>query len=686
MSVRRFLTIALIAAGVLPILVFGLAFQSVLRRHIMDDARSLSQSMLRTIGAVTGSSLLDGTRRDLPALLLLVERSPSIPNSAENELLKAFRLPHTEYSFLAFLDSMNRIEASSSPNAEGVLGSTYRLHAPLTPGSVSFSDPFSSPLTGVVVVEAAYSNGHRTILAFLDLGETSSKLLLVAQSPSDRLGVVDGEGRYLACSDPSRAQSLERVDSSCLVSVSARVKSEGVEYYALSKPVPGSAWRLLYLRSATEADAPMRAFLNSILALVAIALVGTAVISIFAWRTISTPLTSLVSRINLIAEGRYAERVEGRFSSEFMEIGRAFNAMADSIEKRDQELIRSEERYRLIFFRNRVPTLVLEPENGAIRDANDAALAYYGYGKERILGLSISDIDEAPNSVLEADILAAAEGGEGRFLSRHKLASGEIRDVELYASPVELAGKADLYCVVFDVTQRRIAEERMAKALEEKTLLLREVYHRVKNNLQIISSLLNLQAGGLGDEASLKTLQAAQDRVFAMSLAHELVYQMADLASIEVVDYAERLVTNLQLVYGAPEGSVEAIFMPMQLELERAIPFGLAFNELVSNAFKYAAPSPSAPVRIALEINDAGARPQALVSVEDSGPGLPEEVKSAGQKPGSLGLSLIMALAQQLGGEASWSSGAGGGGTRALLRFPLSEEKAPGWAGRGAVV
>lgn len=685
MSVRRFLTIALIAAGVLPLLVFGFAFRSILRGHILDDAGSLSQSMLRTIGAVAGSSLLDGTRRDLPALLLLMERSRPVSSSAESELLKAFRLPHTEYSFLAFLDSMDRIEASSSP-VKALLGSTYRLHAALTPGLVSFSDPFPSPLSGAVVVEAAYSNGQRTIFALLDLVEISSKLVLVAQSPSDRLGVVDGAGRYLACSDPSRAQGLERVDASCLVSSLTRVKSGGVEYYAVSKPLPGSAWRLLYLRSAKEADAPMTAFLDSVMALMAIVLVGMFVLSIFTWKNISTPLSALVSRIDLIAEGRYAERVEGRFSSEFMEIGRAFNEMADSIEKRDRELFRSEERYRLIFYRNRVPTLVFEPETGAIRDANDAALAYYGYARERILGLSIRDIGEAPNNFLEAKILAVLEGGEDRFLARHKLASGEIRDVELYVSPVALAGKADLYCAVFDVTQRRIAEERMVKALEEKTLLLREVYHRVKNNLQIISSLLNLQAGGLGDEASLKTLQAAQDRVFAMSLAHELVYQMADLGSIEVADYAERLVTNLQLVYGAPEGSVEASFMPMKLELERAIPFGLAFNELVSNAFKYASPSPSAPVRIALEIKDIGARPQALVSVEDSGPGLPEEVQSAGHKAGSLGLSLIMALAQQLGGEASWSSGVGGNGTRALLRFPLSEEKAPDWAGRGAAV
>jgi PAS domain S-box-containing protein len=480
--------------------------------------------------------------------------------------------------------------------------------------------------------------------------------------------VVDGEGRYLACSDPSRAQGLESVDPSCLVPGPKRVRSEGSEYYAASKPVAGTSWRLLYLRAASEADAPMTAFLGSLVAFVIAALACTIAASVLMWKNIATPLSALVSRIDLIAAGRYSERVEGQFSREFVEIGKAFNAMADSIEKRDRELLRSEERYRLLFFRNSVPTLVINPENSVICDANDAALAYYGYSREELTSLVASDIDESPS---EPVLAAAVSGAANRFLLRHRLRSGEVRDVELYASSVEIDGLVRLYCVIFDVTQRRIAEERMVKALEERTLLLREVYHRVKNNLQIISSLLNLQAETVADPEALRTLRTAQERVYAMSLAHELVYQMDDFASMNLASYIERVLGNLLAAYGLPEKAASIRLCPMKLELDRAVPFGLALNELVTNAFKYAGPSVSKPIAIRLEFVDDGGVKTALFSVEDQGPGIPSKIAAAGEKQGSLGLSLITALAKQLGGSALWLSRAEGPGTRAILRFPV---------------
>jgi hypothetical protein len=114
------------------------------------------------------------------------------------------------------LDASGRIEASTS--SRGIIGSYYALHAPPVPGSVSFSKPFLSELSGAVVVEAAYSNGHKTVVALLDLGEISSKLVLI--------------------------------------------------YYAGSRPVAGRDWRLLYLLDAETADAPMTAFMRSIVILV----------------------------------------------------------------------------------------------------------------------------------------------------------------------------------------------------------------------------------------------------------------------------------------------------------------------------------------------------------------------------------------------------------------------------------
>jgi PAS domain S-box-containing protein len=641
-------------------LIFGIAFQIVLGSHIRDDIRSLSLSMLRTLTAQAGSSLLDGTRKDLPSLLILAELSPD----RERELLRSFAIPHAEYLLLAFLDSSGRFE-SVYPSGKGYPGRVYVRRTSLRAGDVAFSDPFRSELTGSVVVEAAYSNGRRTVLALLDLGEISSRLVLIARSPADRLGVVDGGGRYLACSEPSRAQRLEKVDPSFLVGGPARIRSEGKEYYASSSPLPGTDWRALYLRYAPEADAPMVAFIGAIAFLVVTALLVTASVSIYAWRNISSPLGLLMARIDLIAEGRYGERVRGEFSPEFMEIGRAFNAMADSIETRDRELLRSEERYRLLFYKNRVPALIVEPGSGRIRDANAASLAYYGYSKEEIEGLRLSDLDLTPPERLKSELLSAETGGGGRILSRHRLSSGELRDVELYSSPVDLRDRADLYCVVFDVTQRRMAEEKMAEALEERTVLLREVYHRVKNNLQIISSLLNLQAEGAAEEARPNPLRVAQDRVYAMALAHELVYQVPDLASVEAADYAERLLSNLRMVYGVPEGAVLVDMLPMKLALDKAIPFGLVLNELASNAFKYASPSPAGPVRVSLSTPDGGE--EAVLSVEDSGPGLPSGKPA--EKVGSIGLSLVDALARQLGGGVLWGVGKGGVGTRAEIRF-----------------
>lgn len=240
-------------------------------------------------------------------------------------------------------------------------------------------------------------------------------------------------------------------------------------------------------------------------------------------------------------------------------------------------------------------------------------------------------------------------------------------------SPVELQGEADLYCIVFDVTRRRLAEERMAKALRERTLLLREVYHRVKNNLQIVSSLLSLQTEGLEEAAALRALRLAQDRVYAMSLAHELVYQVPDLAQIEASDYAGQLITNLQAAYAVPAGSVASELRPMKLELERAIPFGLVLNELVSNAFKYAKPSCARPMRIAF--GPSGDGDSAVFVVEDSGPGMPTDAFEAEGKTGSIGLSLISALSAQLEGTISWGAGPGGTGARAELRFPSTVQR-----------
>ena len=198
-----------------------------------------------------------------------------------------------------------------------------------------------------------------------------------------------------------------------------------------------------------------------------------------------------------------------------------------------------------------------------------------------------------------------------------------------------------------DITEHRQTEKRIAGALKEKEVLLREVYHRVKNNLQIISSLLGLQANTIADEAVRSLFEESQRRIQAMSLVHQKLYDSEDLASIDTSTYLQSLIGDLARIYD-PEGLIAFdIQAESEMNIDTAIPCGLILNELVSNAFKYAFPGTQpGQIRVIL-------RPEAenrwLLVVQDNGVGIPSDIE-IGQTD-SLGLTLVHDLASQLEGS-----------------------------------
>jgi two-component sensor histidine kinase len=198
-----------------------------------------------------------------------------------------------------------------------------------------------------------------------------------------------------------------------------------------------------------------------------------------------------------------------------------------------------------------------------------------------------------------------------------------------------------------DITQQRQGEERIAAALREKEVLLREVYHRVKNNLQIISSLLGLQAETVADEAVRGMFYESQRRIQAMSLVHQRLYGAEDLASIDTRTYLQSLVGDLARMYD-PEGRIAFdIQAESEMNIDTAVPCGLILTELVSNAFKYALPE-AEPGQISVTL-----RPEAehrwLLVVQDNGVGIPSDIDIA--HTNSLGLTLVHDLVSQLEGS-----------------------------------
>ena len=203
------------------------------------------------------------------------------------------------------------------------------------------------------------------------------------------------------------------------------------------------------------------------------------------------------------------------------------------------------------------------------------------------------------------------------------------------------------------ITNQTIGEnhQQLQEQARRLTLLLRELHHRVKNNLAIVSSLLNLQSGSLTDARAARAVREGRQRVEAMGLLHQHLYQTADVARVDMRPYLTTLLDNLLATYGFADKDIalELTLDLPALEVERAIPLGLILNELVTNALKHAYAGVARPwLRVLLRGTVEG-QPGLLLEVEDNGPGVaPGQWQQA---EGSFGQQLILALSAQLGGQ-----------------------------------
>ncbi len=253
---------------------------------------------------------------------------------------------------------------------------------------------------------------------------------------------------------------------------------------------------------------------------------------------------------------------------------------------------------------------------------------------------------------------------------------GGVRWVHVRAFPVR-DGDGNVYRVAGvaeDVTARRQAEEDIRASLREKEILLREVHHRVKNNLQLIVSLLNLQAAYAGGAADRERFIESRNRVASMALVHEELYRANDLARVDFTDYVERLARKLVLSSVDVEVELALDLSPLFLPVSAAIPCGLILNELVTNAIKHAFPGRDAG-RVSVSARRDGR--QVELRVADDGAGLPQGFEPTGG--GTLGMQLVGSLVAQLGGRLDVAPGAGGtGGACFTVQFEASEAEPDG--------
>jgi two-component system, sensor histidine kinase PdtaS len=298
--------------------------------------------------------------------------------------------------------------------------------------------------------------------------------------------------------------------------------------------------------------------------------------------------------------------------------------------------------------------LVMVNNRGVITLVNTQAEKLLGYSREELIGKPVEEIVPARFRTGHADYKKdfmknpqARPMGAGRDLFARRKDGSEV-PVEIGLSPVRTEEGLFVLSSIVDISERRKIEKKIEASLNEKDILLKEIHHRVKNNLQIISSLLSLQSNFLQDPNVVDALTESQNRIRSMALIHEKLYQTMDLSRINFREYIEDLVDNLFNSYQADSNVTKEILVDeVYLNIDIAISLGLIINELVTNSFKYAFPDKKGKVLIRMYRN--GGDGEVKLEVEDNGTGLPADFNISSTN--TLGFQLVLSLIDQIEGE-----------------------------------
>ncbi|MBP5083030.1 MAG: PAS domain S-box protein [Methanomicrobium sp.] len=412
-------------------------------------------------------------------------------------------------------------------------------------------------------------------------------------------------------------------------------------------------------------------------------------------------------------------------------------------------LHKSENRYKILFETSPAPMIVIDSRN-IIRDINDSQFKIFGYDRRSLIGKNFFELDFIPGEC-RMNMCESIIGGEGteitsdtnsgkvtRQKSRERKTKPDapetphkrtliihINDIngithtcQVYHSTLRNEyGTVELRIIgMLDITDNVIAQKNLRISLKEKEMLIREVHHRVKNNLQVIVSLLKLQMNRTEDEQACETLRDCQTRIYSMAMVHEKLYRSEGLAEIDVREYLENLARNIMIEYSEKLGDISIEVTgdsDLSFDLDTIVPCALITNELITNSYKYAFPDKRAG-RISIDISmqkpEAGAagqataqdgdaesevryvytyrdngvgirNPTAAVGTEGSGSGADAGAgtvaggsrKNAGNllnNPDTLGMKIIRSLVRQLNGVIEIkNSGESSEGTEIIINF-----------------
>ncbi len=400
-----------------------------------------------------------------------------------------------------------------------------------------------------------------------------------------------------------------------------------------------------------------------ILSLAFIGIVNGVVVMLFLEKEFISRVHSLSAAVLTVGTSNaMSMRVSLSGTDEIAYLGAAINGMLDALERSTDELRRSEARNEALLAA--VPDMIFRlAGDGTLIDFRWPARAPFRPLPKGVIGINLKNIPSVypfiPPRIVERMLSAVSESAATGAPQVFEFQSMDEGTEHSFEARVVASGENESVIFIQEITA-----EKEAKEAQRKEILLKEIHHRVKNNLQVISSLLDLQARASNDARTIGLLRESQSRLRSMSLIHEKLYQAGDTMGISMDEYVSDLAIHLHNSFGAGSSSVKVEVDTRQivLDMDVAVPCGLVINELASNALKYAFPEGrKGTVRIGL----SWAEPEDIVlTVSDDGVGMPEGLDI--RSPSTLGLRIVNILASQLRGKLELDRT---GGTRFTLTF-----------------
>ena len=384
-------------------------------------------------------------------------------------------------------------------------------------------------------------------------------------------------------------------------------------------------------------------------------------------------LAGLATASHQIAAGNLGYQLEVKGSDELAETAQAFNTMSRKVAAAYTQIQQREAFWHQIL--NSTPdAIIVIDKQGIILSFNAGAEIMLGYSAAEVINRNVSILVPKPHrQAHDGYLLHYLETGEAGIIGKSRdfiinRKNGENLPINLRVTEMETNGDPMFIGVIHDISERKLYEQQLTRSIEEKNTLLKEIHHRVKNNLMVVSSILEMQEDSNEDSDLNRILRVSQDRIQAMALIHEKLYQSPTLDEVDFSSYLDEFVDRLVATYQVDTSKIDVNkdISPVHLNVETATPLGLIINELVANSLKHAFKGGAkGEVRIFCNQSEDGLL---TLCVSDDGCGLP--VNFDMDKTESLGMQLVSLLSRQLDANLEVKSD---NGTRFCLT--LSEMK-----------